>query len=40
MELDQWSRISKSIRFKIDLFDGKFDEDDDQSVWRIPDLIQ
>jgi len=27
MELDQWSRISKSIRFKIDLFDGKFDED-------------
>jgi hypothetical protein len=29
MELDHWSQISKSIRFKIDLFDGKFDEDDD-----------
>jgi hypothetical protein len=29
MELDHWSRISKSIQFKIDLFDGKFNEDDD-----------
>lgn len=27
MELDQWSRISKSIRFKIDIFDGSFDKD-------------
>lgn len=27
MELDHWSRISKSIRFKIDTFDEKFDED-------------
>ena len=27
MELEQWSQISKSIRFKIDLFDGKFDDD-------------
>jgi hypothetical protein len=32
MELDQWSRISKSIRFKIDIFDGKFDEDSDVDV--------
>ena len=29
MELDQWSRISKSIRFKIDVVDGKFNEDVD-----------
>ena len=32
MELDQWSWISKSIRFKIDLFDEKFDEDVDVSM--------
>jgi hypothetical protein len=32
MELDQWSRISKSIRFKIDVIDGKFDEDVDVSL--------
>lgn len=28
MRIDQWSRISQSIRFKVDLADGKFSEDD------------
>jgi hypothetical protein len=32
MELDQWSRISKSIRFKIDVIDGRFDEDADVNM--------
>jgi hypothetical protein len=32
MELDQWSRISKSIRFRIDVFDGKFDDDNDVNM--------
>jgi hypothetical protein len=28
MCIDQWSRISQSIRFKVDLANGKFSEDD------------
>jgi hypothetical protein len=32
MELDHWSQLSKSIRFKIDIFDEKNNEDLDVDV--------
>jgi hypothetical protein len=38
MELDHWSQISKSIRFKIDLFDEIFDEDVDSNLTSSMDL--
>ena len=40
MELDHWSQISKSIRFKINIFDGKFEDVDVSMEDSRPDTMK